>query len=79
MQVTINIREIVTAPDQNQAYQVVKDQIEPTLLRELLAFTDGNKTQSARIAGLHVSTFERKLKQHGLTINKQISNDGGKV
>jgi len=79
MQVTLNITEIVTTPDQDQAYQNIKDQFEPALLHELLAFTDNNKTQSARIAGLHVSTLERKLKQHGMTVQKQVSSRGGEV
>ena len=79
MQVTLNITEIVTTPDQDKAYQSIKDQFEPTLLRELLAFTDNNKRHSARIAGLHVSTLERKLKQHGITIQKQVSSRGGEI
>ena len=77
MKVTINISEIVTAPDQNQAYQTIKDQFEPVLLRELLEFTDNNKTHSARLAGLHVSTLERKLNQHGITVKKSVSDCGG--
>jgi len=79
MPITINITEIVTAPDQDQAYQTIKDQFEPALLRELLKFTDNNKTHSARIAGLHVSTLERKLEQHGLSIQKSVSGCEGEL
>ena len=78
---TLNINEIITATDQqgnqqSNAYQAIKDQFEPVLLRELLAYTDNNKTHSARIAGLHLSTLNRKLRQHGLVIKKQVRSGG---
>ena len=77
MKVTINISEIVATPNQDRAYQSIKDKFEPALLHELLAFTDSNKSQSARIAGLNISTLNRKLQQHGITIKKSV--DGGEL
>jgi DNA-binding protein Fis len=83
VKITLNITQIITATDaqgnkQNSAYQEIKKQFEPALLRELLAHTKNNKTHSARIAGINVSTLNSKLKQHGLVVKKQVRNRGVK-
>jgi len=54
MKVEINITAIITATDnqgneQGNAYQAIKNQFEPALLRELLAYTGNNKSHSARL------------------------------
>ena len=77
VKVTINISEIVATPDQNNAYQAIKDKIEPVFLTELLKYTDNNKQHASRIAGLNVTTINRKLKQHGLVITKSVRSGGG--
>ena len=83
VKIRINITAIITATDsqgreQNNAYQVVKNQIEPILLRELLAHTHNNKSHSARIAGFNISTLNNKLKQHGLVVETQVQSKGVK-
>ncbi len=67
----INITAIVQAKDShggevNNAYQQLKNSVEPAFLTELLAYTNGNKTHAARIAGIDRGTLAIKLKQHGI-------------
>lgn len=57
---------------QSGAYQRLLALIEPAFLHCLLEFTHANKSQAARIAGINISTLDRKLKQYNILINKQI-------
>lgn len=47
-------------------YQMVLDQVEPTLLSVVLEHTRGNQTQAATMLGLSRGTLRKKLRQHGL-------------
>lgn len=60
---------------QSGAYQRLLALIEPAFLQYLLAFTQANKAHAARIAGINISTLDRKLKRYHLVINKQIGHD----
>jgi DNA-binding protein Fis len=83
MQIQIDLQhllldcEVQTSTDQSHsgAYYHLLAQIEPAFFRTLLAFTHSNKAHAARLAGIHYSTLERKLKQYGIVIHKKISID----
>ena len=55
------------------AYQRLLMQIEPAFLHCLLEFTHSNKSHAARVAGINISTLERKLNRYGIVVNKIIS------
>ena len=72
--VLINITDLV----RNQcAYSALIQQVEPVFLIELLRHTGGNKSEAARIAGIHRDTLTRKLKQHGIKIELQVKDSQG--
>ena len=55
------------------AYQRLLMQIEPAFLHCLLEFTHSNKAHAARVAGINISTLERKPNRYGIVVNKIIS------
>ena len=55
------------------AYQRLLVQIEPAFLHCLLEFTHSNKSHAARVAGINISTLDRKLHRYGIVVNKTIS------
>ena len=58
----------------NEAYQDLKNEVEPSFFSELLKHTHGNKAHAARIAGLDRGTLGVKLKQHGIEIKSLIAS-----
>jgi DNA-binding protein Fis len=55
------------------AYSHLLAQIEPAFLQSLLAFTHNNKSRAARVAGINISTLERKLNRYGMVVNKIVA------
>lgn len=47
-------------------YQTFLDEIERPLLREVMAWTDGNQSRAAQRLGLSRATLRKKLQRHGL-------------
>ncbi len=72
--VTINITKIITEAGQDNAYQVIKDMVEPVLIKELLHENKGNKTKAARVAGFSKPTLQRKMKRHGITVDLVVND-----
>jgi len=55
------------------AYSHLLAQIEPAFLQSLLAFTHNNKSRAARVAGINISTLERKLNRYNMVVNKVVA------
>ena len=77
--IPINITRIIRAVDisgseTREAYQELKNQVEPKFFVELLAHTQGNKAHAARIAGLDRGTLGIKLKQHDIDIKSLVTS-----
>jgi Fis family transcriptional regulator len=73
----ISIKEAVTnnlkryfddlgAQDASQLYQMVINEVEPALLKEVMAHTQGNQSKASEILGLNRGTLRKKLKQYHL-------------
>ncbi len=77
MKITIDLSSIIGEKDQRQAYQALKDQIEPAFLTELLKQANNNKQEAARIAGFQVATMNKKLKRYGIYIARKVARHGG--
>jgi DNA-binding protein Fis len=83
--VILNLTKIIKSKDdegneQCNAYQEIKERFEPDFLKQLLAYTDNNKSHASRVAGFNLSTLNRKLQQYGLSVTPQLktkSSDGG--
>ena len=76
--ISINISEIIkpktsTEGTRKKPYQVLLDSIEPAFIKELLRHTLGNKSQAAKHAGLDRGTLDRKIKKHGIIVEKVMS------
>lgn len=80
--IILNIGKVLNSEDiaggqQQHAYQVIKDIIEPEFLKALLAHTGNNKTHASRLAGFNVCTLNRKLAHYGLSVSTQLKDKGG--
>ncbi|MCB2263118.1 MAG: Fis family transcriptional regulator [Candidatus Thiosymbion ectosymbiont of Robbea hypermnestra] len=47
-------------------YQTVMGEVEPPLIKSLLAYTRGNQTQSARLLGMSRGTLRKKMACYGI-------------
>jgi Fis family transcriptional regulator len=47
-------------------YKLVLGEVEPSLFRMVLDYTDGNQTVAADILGINRATLRKKLKQYQL-------------
>lgn len=47
-------------------YQLVLSQVEPPLLREVMAYTRHNQTRAAELLGLNRGTLRKKLRQYDI-------------
>lgn len=47
-------------------YEVVLNEIEPPLLREVLRHHDGNQSRAAATLGINRATLRKKLRAHGI-------------
>jgi DNA-binding protein Fis len=76
----IDVSKAIKEADQREitlgAYQAIKNKVEPVFLIELLKYAGNNKQHASRIAGLSVTTINRKLKQHGLVVTKLVCGGG---
>lgn len=50
----------------HDVYQLVLKQVEPPLLRCVMAQCDGNQSKAAQILGLNRNTLRKKLLEYGL-------------
>lgn len=48
-------------------YQLVLSQVEPPLLREVMAYTRHNQTRAAELLGLNRGTLRKKLRQYDIS------------
>lgn len=44
------------------------EQVEPPLIEEILAYTDGNQTRAAKILGMTRNTLRTKLRNYGISV-----------
>lgn len=49
-----------------QLYRRVLEQVEPPLIEETLAYTDGNQSRAAKILGMTRNTLRNKLRSYGI-------------
>lgn len=52
-------------------YQLVLSQVEPPLLREIMAYTRHNQTRAAQMLGLNRGTLRKKLRQYDISLDGQ--------
>lgn len=52
-------------------YQLVLSQVEPPLLREVMAYTRHNQTRAAQMLGLNRGTLRKKLRQYAISLDSQ--------
>ena len=81
MKIQLNISEIIKGADAEdkapqRVYWLMMAQIMPVFLRELLKHVSGNKMQASRLAGLDRGTLDRRLKQYGVSVKKQVISEG---
>ena len=82
MKIQINISEIIKGTDidgkaPKRVYWLMMAQIMPVFLRELLKHVSGNKMQASKLAGLDRGTLDRRLKQYGVSVEKQVVTHKG--
>lgn len=53
-------------PCRDGLYAQMLREIEPPLLREVLAFTGGNHSRAAEVLGIHRATLRKKLRELGI-------------
>lgn len=53
-------------PCRDGLYARMLREIEPPLLREVLAWSGGNQSRAAEILGIHRATLRKKLREHAL-------------
>lgn len=68
-QLTINITDLV---GYQYGYHHLLKQIEPVYFLELMSHTKGNKSQAAKIAGIHRATLCAKLKRYDITVEQSV-------
>ena len=54
-------------------YQTLLAQVEPPLIEEVLRFTRGNQSKTARILGITRNTLRSKLNRYDITVPKSDS------
>ncbi|HUB88560.1 MAG TPA: helix-turn-helix domain-containing protein [Dyella sp.] len=60
------LADIGDTPCDEGLHALVIREVEGPLLREVLAFHDGNQSRAAAVLGINRATLRKKLTQHGL-------------
>lgn len=60
------LADIGDTPCDEGLHTLVIREVEGPLLREVLAFHDGNQSRAAAVLGINRATLRKKLSQHGL-------------
>ncbi|HKT27142.1 helix-turn-helix domain-containing protein [Dyella sp.] len=60
------LADIGDTPCDEGLHALVIREVEGPLLREVLAFHDGNQSRAAAVLGINRATLRKKLSQHGL-------------
>jgi Fis family transcriptional regulator len=60
------LADIGDTPCDEGLHALVIREVEGPLLREVLAFHDGNQSRAAAVLGINRATLRKKLAQHGL-------------
>ncbi|MGN6193021.1 MAG: helix-turn-helix domain-containing protein [Rhodanobacteraceae bacterium] len=66
MNVRRYLADLNGTPCRNGLYARMLREIEPPLLREVLAWSGGNQSRAAEILGIHRATLRKKLRDLGL-------------
>jgi two-component system nitrogen regulation response regulator GlnG len=64
---------------ENNIYQKVIEQVERTLLTQVLQHTRGHQTQASELLGLNRTTLRHKLRTLGLAVDKTVTDEGRKA
>ncbi len=62
---------------EDNIYQKVIDEVERTLLTQILQYTHGHQTQASELLGLNRTTLRHKLRALGLAVDKTVTEEGG--
>ncbi len=62
---------------EDNIYQKVIDEVERTLLTQILQHTHGHQTQASELLGLNRTTLRHKLRALGLAVDKTVTEEGG--
>ena len=60
---------------ENNIYQKVIEQVERTLLTQVLHHTRGHQTQASELLGLNRTTLRHKLRTLGLAVDKTVTEE----
>ena len=66
-QVGISLRRYFKELDGSKAsevYQMVMNEVEGSMLEEVMNFCNGNKSEACKVLGINRGTLRKKLKQH---------------
>ena len=66
MNVRRYLADLNGTPCRNGLYARMLREIEPPLLREVLAWSDGNQSRAADVLGIHRATLRKKLRELGI-------------
>jgi DNA-binding protein Fis len=75
--VQVNVQHLIQQ-NEGRAYRALQNQVESAFFAALMATTQGNKTQAARIAGLDTGTLNRYLARYTISITKRVLVGGQK-
>ena len=75
--VQVNLQHLIQN-NHGRAYRALQNQVESAFFAMLMAISQGNKTQAARIAGLDTGTLNRYLERYTISITKRVSIGGQK-
>ena len=69
--------EDMGASQPESLYRTLMAEVEPPLIEEVLRYTQGNQSRTARILGMTRNTLRTKLNRYRITVNNRGANNRG--